>query len=99
MPLSAAQKRYLRGFTHALKPIVMIGQKGVTATLLAEFDAALAHHELVKVKLGDADRDTRAATIESLRAHSGAQIIQSIGKIACFYRLNPERTQFTLPAK
>lgn len=97
MPLSASQKRYLRSFTHALKPVILVGQKGVTAALLAEFAQALAHHELIKVKLADDDRAQRAESIETMRAHADAELVQAIGKTACFYRRNPERNQFSLP--
>jgi RNA-binding protein len=97
MPLSASQKRYLRGFAHDLKPVILVGQKGVTAALLAEFALALEHHELVKVKLADDDRESRAESIEQIRAHSRAEVVQTIGKVASFYRRNPERAQFALP--
>ena len=70
MPLSSNQKRYLRGIAHLLDPVIMVGQKGVTPALLKEFDGALAHHELVKVKLADADREDRAETIDALREAS-----------------------------
>jgi RNA-binding protein len=98
MPLTPAQKRYLRGFAHALKPVVLVGQKGVTPALLGELDGALSHHELVKVKLADDDRESRRASIEAIRAASGAELVQSIGRTASFYRHNPKRSQFSLPA-
>lgn len=97
MPLSTSQKRYLRGFAHDLKPVILVGQKGVTQALLAEFDGALAHHELIKVKLADGERESRADSIETIRAHSGAELVQTIGKVACFYKRNPDRAQFQLP--
>jgi RNA-binding protein len=97
MALSASQKRYLRSFAHDLKPVILVGQKGITPALLAEFDGTLAHHELVKVKLADDDRDERAQSIEAMRAHTGAEVVQAIGKTATFFRRNPERNQFTLP--
>ena len=97
MPLSSSQKRYLRGFAHDLKPVILVGQKGITQALLAEFDGALNHHELVKVKLADDDRESRAASIEAIRAHSGAELVQTIGKVACFYKRNPDRNQYPLP--
>lgn len=97
MPLSASQKRYLRGFAHDLKPVILVGQKGVTPALLAEFDGALVHHELVKVKLADDERDSREASIEAIRAHSGAELVQTIGKVACFYKRNPDKSAFALP--
>jgi RNA-binding protein len=98
-PLSAVQKRYLRGLAHDLKPVILIGQKGVTASLLTEFAGALEHHELVKVKLADDDRESRAASVERMREHSGAEVVQTIGKVACFYKRNPDRNQYPLPKK
>jgi RNA-binding protein len=96
-PLTASQKRHLRGFTHDLKPVILVGQKGVTAALLAELAGALEHHELVKVKLADDDRESRAASIERIREHSGAEIVQAIGKTASFFKHNPDRNQYPLP--
>lgn len=95
--LSPAQRRYLRSFTHALKPVVMVGQKGITANVIAELDVALEHHELVKVKLADDDREARAEAIQHIKVASGADLVQSIGKTACFYRRNPDRAAYTLP--
>ena len=95
--MTASQKRYLRGLAHDLKAVILVGQKGVTPALLGELEAALAFHELIKVRLADDDRESRAASIEQIRASSGAEIVQTIGKTACFYRRNPERAQFTLP--
>ena len=99
MALSSHQKRYLRSVAHALDPIVMVGQKGVTPALLKELDGALAHHELVKVKLAEADREDRAETIEALRESSKSELVQTIGRIACFYRRNPEQPRIELPRK
>jgi RNA-binding protein len=99
MLLSLHQKRYLRGLAHALDPVILVGQKGVTPSLVKELDGALAHHELVKVKLADADRDDRADSIELLREGTKAELVQTIGRIACFYRLNPEQTKIELPRK
>ena len=49
--LSNSQQRYLRGLSHGLKPVVMVGGKGLTVGVLAELELALEHHELVKVKI------------------------------------------------
>lgn len=96
-PLNANQKRYLRSLAHDLKPVILVGQKGVTEALLKELDLALAHHELVKVRLADDDRESRASSIERIGNEAHAEIVQTIGRIACFYRRNPDRAQFTLP--
>ena len=51
MTLSESQKKYLRGLGHALKPVVMIGDAGLTEGVRAEFESSLEHHELIKVRV------------------------------------------------
>jgi RNA-binding protein len=97
MPLTPTRKRYLRGFAHDLKPVILVGQKGLTPAVLKELDGALEHHELVKVKLADDDRESRRTAIDAIAAAAGADLVQSIGRTATFYRHNPKRSQFTLP--
>ncbi|HST27390.1 MAG TPA: YhbY family RNA-binding protein [Rudaea sp.] len=96
MSLSPSQKRYLRGLAHSLKPVILTGNKGVTPALLKEFSAALDQHELVKVKLGD-DRDERKLHIAELGDGTKAELVQSIGRVACFYRRNDEKPKLALP--
>ena len=96
MPLSNAQIRYLRGLAHKLKPVVHLGQKGVTPSVLAELDAALTVHELVKVKLAG-ERDEKAALVERLRAETGAEVVQQIGFVVALYRRNDEKPRLALP--
>ena len=95
--LTSAQKRYLRGLAHALKPVILVGGKGITEPLLAELDLALDHHELVKVRIAAEDRDARDAGIAVLLERSGAQLVQRVGNIACLFRRNPEAAQIPLP--
>lgn len=95
MPLSPSQKRYLRGLAHNLKPVILTGNKGVTPAVIREFSAALDQHELVKVRLGD-DRDERKSQIAELAA-AKAELVQSIGRVACFYRRNEDKPKLALP--
>ncbi|HMM57779.1 MAG TPA: ribosome assembly RNA-binding protein YhbY [Rudaea sp.] len=96
MSLTPSQKRYLRGLAHSLKPVILTGNKGVTPALIKEFSNALDQHELVKVKLGD-DRDERKAHIAELGGAAQAELVQSIGRVACFYRRNEEQPKLALP--
>jgi len=96
MPLTSRQIRYLRGLTHQLQPVVMVGEKGLSANVMAEIDAALAHHELVKIKLRG-DRETRAAWAAEIAQNCGAEAVHSIGQVACFFRRNPEQPVIALP--
>lgn len=56
MNLSTKQKQHLKGLAHPLKPVVMLGNNGLTEGVLAEIEQALEHHELIKVKIASEDR-------------------------------------------
>ncbi len=88
--MNAANKKKLRAEAHTLKPVVMIGQSGLTSGVLAELDQALNIHELLKVRIR-AERDERKLITEKICTDSGAELIQSIGQIAVIYRLNPNK--------
>jgi RNA-binding protein len=96
-PLTNPQKRYLRGLAHDLKPVVLVGAKGVTPSVLAELDQALEQHELLKVRVAASDRDERDAWIEALAEGSGAAIAGRIGHVAILYRRRPEKPLVILP--
>jgi RNA-binding protein len=96
MSLSNRQLRFLRGLCHTLKPVVMVGDKGLSENVSAEIEIALDHHELVKIKL-KADRDTRAGWISQIEQSFAAETVQTIGQVACFYRRNPEKPVVDLP--
>ncbi len=91
MSLSEAQKKYLRGRGHALKPLIMVGESGLSDALLAEYESTLDHHELIKVRVRVGDREVRDAMIEKLCQDSRATLVQRIGNVALVYRANPEK--------
>jgi len=88
--VNPTDKKKLRADAHTLKPVVTIGQSGLTAPVLAEIELALDHHELIKVKIR-AERDSRKLISEQIHNETGAEIIQSIGQIVVIYRLNPKK--------
>ncbi len=88
--MNSADKKKLRAEAHTLKPVVMIGQSGLTAAVLAEIELALNSHELIKVKIR-AERDDRKLISEKICTDTGAELIQTIGQIAVIYRLNPDK--------
>jgi RNA-binding protein len=102
MDLSEHQKKHLRGLGHKLKPLVMVGDAGLSESLLAEFESTLDHHELIKVRVRVGDREARDAIITSLCDGSGAVLVQRIGNVALLYRPNlkkkPEK-RIRLPAR
>jgi RNA-binding protein len=97
LALSNAQKRYLRGLAHSLKPVILVGAKGVTEPLVAELDLALEQHELLKVKVATEDRDIRDAWIGDLVAISNSTLVGRIGHTAVLYRRRKEKPLVILP--
>jgi len=97
MSLSKNQIKFLRGKCHDLKPVVMLGQKGLTEAVLNELEIALDHHELVKIKLSVDDRDARKQLAEEICQRCQADVVQSIGKTLTIYRANPDKVIIALP--
>ena len=97
MSLSKAQIKFLRAKCHDLKPVIMLGQKGLTEAVLEELDNALDHHELVKIKLSVDDRDARQQLSNEICERSQAEAVQSIGKTLSIYRANKQKPVIQLP--
>lgn len=96
MRLDKRQTRQLRTLAHRLKPVVMIGQHGVTRGVRRELDSALSKHELVKIRLPGGDRDARDRMLESLRADSGSTLVQQTGHTAVLFRRNRQQPVIAL---
>ncbi len=96
MPITEQQRRKLKKLVHHLKPVVMIGQKGLSENVLNEIDIALDSHELIKIKLSGGDRNERRAMIESICEQTDAEFIHSIGHIAALYRRHPKKPKISL---
>lgn len=86
MSLSSKQKSYLRGLAHKLKPVVMVGDAGISEGVINETDGRLAHHELIKVRISGMDRAQRHENAAELAAQTGSELIHSIGHIVVLYR-------------
>ena len=84
--LATSQKRYLRTLAHNLKPVILVGAKGITPSLLAELGSALEHHELIKVKIAAEDRDERDAWVAEIVKGADAALIQRVGNVATLFR-------------
>ena len=88
MAFGESQKKFLRGLGHQRKPLIIVGDAGLTESLMAEFESTLSHHELIKVRVRVGDRDARDAIITQLCERSGAVLVQRIGNVALLYRPN-----------
>ena len=99
MKLSKAQIRQLKGQGHHLKPVVMIGQAGISDNIINELGIALDHHELVKIRIFGADREEKPAILETLCQRSQALLIQSLGHTALLFRRNTKKPKIALVNK
>lgn len=91
MQLTRAQKKQLILHSHQLKPVVIIGDNGLTNAVIAEIETALTAHELIKIRINAGDREERRAIINTINEQTGADIIHRIGHVASFFRKNPKK--------
>jgi RNA-binding protein len=85
-PLRGKQLRHLRGLAHSLKPTVIIGVNRVHDGLVQHVDAALEQHELLKVRLTDAEMQEVIEAGAKLAETTGAVLVQRIGHTLVLYR-------------
>jgi RNA-binding protein len=93
MSLTPADRSALRARAHALDPVVMIGGGGLSDGVLSEIDASLKAHELIKVKVAGEDRATRDTMLARICEATGAEAVQSIGRMLVLWRARPEVTE------
>ena len=72
--------------------MVTVGAAGLSPAVVAETDAALEAHQLLKVKLPAADRSARQELAEALCTQTGATLVQTVGRVAVLYRPRAEDT-------
>ncbi len=87
--LTARERAHLKGRAHGLEPAVQVGQGGLSDAVLIELERALTAHQLIKVKINDADREVRRAISEDICARTGAAKVQQVGKIMVLWRPLP----------
>ncbi|HQU08505.1 MAG TPA: YhbY family RNA-binding protein [Opitutales bacterium] len=83
--LSSSEKKHLRGKAQRLEDKVSVGKQGLTAAVIQEFNTALKHNGLVKVRF-HAERSVMEEQIAALCQETLAQLVGSVGKTASFYR-------------
>lgn len=84
--LTPAERSALRAEAHGLKPVVMIGEQGLTPAVSKEISASLDAHGLIKVRVHGDDREARTEIYELICAELDAAPVQHIGKLLVLYR-------------
>ena len=98
--ITSTQAKYLRGIAHGLKPVVYVGQKGVTDALISSTEEAFDRHELIKIKFIDfIEKKQKTDIARVLESRTGSHLAGMIGHIAILYRQHPdqEKRKIVLP--
>jgi RNA-binding protein len=98
MNLSNKQKQYLKGLAHSLKPIIQLGNNGLTEGVLAETEIALNHHELIKVKVPTDDREEKQLIMDAIVRETNATKVQTVGHTLVIYKQSEEK-KISIPSK
>jgi putative YhbY family RNA-binding protein len=88
--LTPAERSALRAEAHGLNPVVMIGEAGLTESVVKEISASLDAHGLIKVRVFGDDREARVAMYEQICLELDAAPVQHIGKLLVLYRPKKE---------
>jgi len=90
LSLTVSERLALKGRAQSLKPTVMIGNAGLTESVLKEIAQTLKIHELIKIRVMNDDREQREAILKTICTQLNAASVQHIGKILVVYQPNPE---------
>lgn len=93
------QKKVLKTRAHALKPVVWLGQEGLTPGVLSEVELALETHELIKIKIPGIDREERKVIVSQIVMETLSELIQLLGQIATIYRKKEKANVSANPPK
>ena len=96
--LTAAQRSALRARAHALQPLVRVSNKGLSPSVIGEIDRCLSAHELLKIRLFDAEREDREAMLTEICTAVDAAPVQHIGKLLVIWREKPPEPPVAAPA-
>ena len=88
--MNSIRKKRLKTQAHALKPVVIVGQSGLTESVLEEIEIAITSHELIKIKIR-AEKEERLQIRDQVIVKTKSELIQTIGQIIVIYRQNPDK--------
>ena len=87
--MNSEKKKQFKSQAHSLKPVITVGQAGLTESVLKELEITLDTHELIKIKIR-AEKEEREKIRDQIISESKAELIQSIGQIIVIYRKKPK---------
>ena len=96
MALTKGQIKRLRSEGHRLKlkPVVIIGQRGLSENLHQEIERALHDHELIKLRIPAQSREEKRRFGVALCAQHHSNLVELIGNVLVLFRRNPDKNRF-----
>lgn len=95
--MTGKQRKHLRGLAHALDPVVIVGQRGLTDSVVRQVDTALTDHELIKVKVGAECPIDREEAAGILAMQTECEVAGLVGRVLILYRARKENPRIQLP--
>ena len=98
--LERSEKKRLKKLAHRLKPVVHIGQKGITEAAIAAVNDALDAHELIKIRFVDLrEKERKFQAVSDIERACGCEMVRQIGHILIVYRQhdNPNKRTLLVP--
>ncbi len=90
--LKGSTRTYLRGLAHHLKPVIYVGQQGITESFIQSVEEALNAHELIKVKF-NSFKEQKKTLAQEIEERTRSEMVGGIGHIAILYRQQPDETK------
>ncbi|MAT01417.1 MAG: ribosome assembly RNA-binding protein YhbY [Rhodobacteraceae bacterium] len=94
--INSKQIAHLKALSHSLNPVVQIGHKGLTDSVINEILVSLKAHELIKIKLQEKDKIKRKLLLDEVCKKTNGQAINQIGLQIVIFKAN-EPSKITLP--
>ncbi|MGN0901804.1 MAG: ribosome assembly RNA-binding protein YhbY [Succinivibrio sp.] len=95
MSLNSHQRQFLKAQAHSLKPVILLGNDGLSEAVLKELDTSIEHHELIKIRLnaGDSRKEQAELAAKTVKA----ELVSVVGRVAVLFRQRKEDSRFILP--
>ena len=100
LDITSQERSALRSAAHSLRPVVLIGDRGLTESVLKEIDLNLKAHQLIKVRVAGDDREARIAMLDTICDSLSCANVHHLGKTLIIYRPDPNaQSSFFAPVK
>jgi RNA-binding protein len=87
--ITSKQRKILEKAAHNLEPVVIVGQNGVTDSVVKMISESLEAHELTKVKFNEY-KDEKSGYAADIAMRTDSILVRIIGNVAIFFRQNDD---------